>query len=324
VGGTWNVKYDDGSSTKIVVASNGSAIITGEELGVQVSGRLEPQTGSNASAWQFNIVDQQVATEITDFVSAGATRIQVSSAVGFEVGSEVVIDAGSIFEESMKIKGFGSILLETPTKFDHKVGATVSASSNAKQYRLKIQDGVLVVGRFAESTWVEGSGTLEVSQSEKSEFSIGVIVIVAAGVGLLGIVAASVLFCMCCRQRAPNKMAPTSSVHMKGQVSTNSEMEPPKLLGTLQGSSLTSSKKSRDALEACSHGVEISDVESADQIRQKRSREGHDCTHDVCVHITNDSGDEETAEWLSRRDIEAADEESSMPGNTFGSTIESL
>jgi hypothetical protein len=310
------VKYDDDSSNKIVIASDGSATVTNDdEPGAQISGRLEPQIGSNASAWQFNIVDQQVKTNIAGFVAAGATRIQVSSAVGFEVGSEVVIDAGTLFEESNIIKGFGSILLETPTKFDHEVGATVSASSNGEQYRLKIQDGVLVVGRFADSTWVAGSGTLEVPEAESSnEVSIGLIMIVVGGLGLLSIVIAIALLCMHRRRRAGSNMAPTVPVHMNDQVSTR-VAEPPNLLGTLQGSSLTNSKRSRDALEACNHGVEISDVENALDTEHKQSRGEHGCTHDVSLDITNDREDEEIPERLSRRDIEAANEDSSMPNN---------
>jgi hypothetical protein len=336
------MKYDDGSSNKIAVASDGQASITNDdEPGVQVSGRLEPQTGSNSSSWQFNIVDQQVTTKMTDFLAAGATRIEVSSSVGFEVGSEVVIDGGSSVEEINKIKGFGSILLQTPTEFDHKAGATVSASSNGELYRLKIQDGVLVVSRFAESTWVAGSGTLAVSETETSEFSIEAIMIVAAGIGLLAVAMASALFCMYCRRR--KNIAPTSSVHVKDQVSTNPDMGTPKLLG---GSCLTNPKKSRDTFEASPRGAEVSDLEIAFETGQKQNLSSDiETTNDrgdeeirleeiypsdnVCsawsgmCHVSQKKGDEITGR-LSKRDIEAVSEDNSMSDNTFDFPVQSI
>jgi hypothetical protein len=222
-----------------------------------------------------------VTATITGVVAAGATRILVSSHEGFEVGAGLVIDAGTPFEERNKIKGFGSILLETPTQFEHASGATVSANSSSHQYLLKIQNGKLVINRLENSTWVKGSGTIvrfEDDAEEENGFPVAALVVIAAIVAVLtGLGLVAVAF-FCCKRRAHSN-SPAGERQFNDNacnMAVGSDLEQaqtPKLLGALQGSSSSIFKKSRDNLGASNLEGETSNLENDLVIAQEYSHE---------------------------------------------------
>lgn len=304
------MKYENELGGTIRVASDGKVIITkDEEPGVELSGRLEPLGGTDSSEWHFRLVDRNVISTITAFVAVGAVKLPVSSIAGFQVGSEVAIDIGSPTEERNKIIGFGSILLETPTQFAHDAGETVSSVDNGQQHRLKTEGGMLIVSRLEESTWVEGVGTLLVSDGdakEESSFSVVVIVVVMVVVGALGIVVAVVLLRL--RKRSAKNMAPVESVDLASATRVTSkvdviDVEAPKLLGALQRASSNSFKKSRsaspieEAVKEISVEVESSDLEAAVEIAQNDSNE--QAKHSDSMVVDIDEGMEEVVEHQS-------------------------
>jgi len=61
-----------------------------------------------------------------DPVAKGAKKLPTVSNSDFEIGQELVIDAGTPLEESNRIKGFGSLILEFPLQFAHDVGAVAT------------------------------------------------------------------------------------------------------------------------------------------------------------------------------------------------------
>jgi hypothetical protein len=62
-------------------------------------------------------------------VPAGATSLPDVSNSGFTIGQRIVIDAGTAIEEYNNIIGFGSLILETPLKYDHGPGAVISTAA---------------------------------------------------------------------------------------------------------------------------------------------------------------------------------------------------
>lgn len=72
-----------------------------------------------------------VSTSLSAPVAAGATALPVASASGFTLGTTVVIDAGTSVEETNVISGFGSLLLQTPLKYAHAGGVTISTATPA-------------------------------------------------------------------------------------------------------------------------------------------------------------------------------------------------
>jgi hypothetical protein len=59
---------------------------------------------------------------------AGCYKLVVESTLGFKIGQQVIVDPGTSVEEINTIAGFGSIILQLPLKFNHDVGAIVSAT----------------------------------------------------------------------------------------------------------------------------------------------------------------------------------------------------
>lgn len=83
-------------------------------------------------------------------VSKGDKVLPVICSPGFEVGEEIVIDSGTPVEESNKIVGFGSLILESPLKFDHAAGAPiakVNASSGSSTLNGRVVDKNPVGGK---------------------------------------------------------------------------------------------------------------------------------------------------------------------------------
>jgi len=66
-----------------------------------------------------------VSTTLTVAAAAGSSVLQVASIVGFIVGDDVQI-ADAYNSEAVKIGGFGSIILQSPTQHSYTVGAVVS------------------------------------------------------------------------------------------------------------------------------------------------------------------------------------------------------
>lgn len=183
----------------------------------------------------------------------------MASTFGFEVGLEVAIDVGGLTEEVNKVKGFGSIILETPLRFDHALGETVSARSDGEQYRLRIEDGKLVVSRLLDNVWISGFGGRETSEPEANEGNLNLIIVAAVVLGF-GILLASILFCRMHRlargkahksQEQTNEIIPASSVISKSDLE-----QAPTLLGALSSSHSFNLKKSLDAIE-----IEVLDID---------------------------------------------------------------
>jgi len=68
------------------------------------------------------------STTLKTAAKVGDTRLDVVDQAGFQVGQQIVIDAGTAVEEFNVISGFGSILVESPLKFAHAAGAPVAKS----------------------------------------------------------------------------------------------------------------------------------------------------------------------------------------------------
>jgi hypothetical protein len=294
------------------VTSDGKVTITkDEEPGVEVTGRLEPLVGTDSSEWQFRLVDRKVTSTITGFVAAGSVKLPVSSIAGFQVGSEVVIDIDTPTEERNTIVGFGSILLETPLQFDHDAGATVTSVDNGPEYRLKTEGGMLVVGRLEESTWEDGVGTLVVSEGEaedESSFPVVVIVVVLGVLGVLGIVAAVLLLRL--RKRSSKNLPPVQPVDLASATRVTSkveiiDVETPKLLGALQGSSSNVFKKTRsaspveDGVKEISVEAESSDLEAGLDLAQKESYDQGKHSDSIRADLSDPMDEEEAAEHQS-------------------------
>jgi hypothetical protein len=71
----------------------------------------------------------QVGTTITELAEEGDTEIEVASDEGFEIGDEVIINAGGETEETGVVADFGSIILEDPVEHDHRPGETLAVST---------------------------------------------------------------------------------------------------------------------------------------------------------------------------------------------------
>lgn len=63
--GTWDITYDDGSTTTVIVAENGATTaVNNSGSGNFISGRLQPATGKDAAAgWQYLLVDHTASDE---------------------------------------------------------------------------------------------------------------------------------------------------------------------------------------------------------------------------------------------------------------------
>lgn len=57
--------------------------------------------------------------------SALNQTIEVSTTEGFSIGDNILINPGGVTQETNKIIGFGSILLELPLQYDHQIGELV-------------------------------------------------------------------------------------------------------------------------------------------------------------------------------------------------------
>lgn len=64
-------------------------------------------------------------------VQALSKILDIVSNAGFSIGVRIVIDAGTEMEEFNRIVGFGSLVLETPLKYNHGPGALVNVAAEA-------------------------------------------------------------------------------------------------------------------------------------------------------------------------------------------------
>ncbi|MFN0074042.1 MAG: hypothetical protein ACKVVP_21395 [Chloroflexota bacterium] len=67
-------------------------------------------------------------TSLSVFVPAGSSLLQVAGTLGFEIGDVIRINPGGSTQEDNVAVGFGSILLGSPTRFDHFPGEQVVAT----------------------------------------------------------------------------------------------------------------------------------------------------------------------------------------------------
>ena len=70
--------------------------------------------------------------------------IQVNSNAGFRIGETIVIARGTPIEETNIIKGFGSIILEYPLKFDHPIGTNIDNKPITPKSKIKL--GLIIGG----------------------------------------------------------------------------------------------------------------------------------------------------------------------------------
>jgi len=73
-----------------------------------------------------NEAQAEASTSLALPVKAGSTTLEIVSSLGFKVGRQVVIDVGAAKQEVNIVKGFGSILLQTPLKYAHPAGVSIS------------------------------------------------------------------------------------------------------------------------------------------------------------------------------------------------------
>lgn len=98
-------------------------MVTGLILGHSVSATATPAAGSTSE--MSPCVPVASATTVSEAAAAGATRVGVSNHDGFSVGDAVAIDPGTASEDTARVVGFGSLLLDRPLRFDHPAGALV-------------------------------------------------------------------------------------------------------------------------------------------------------------------------------------------------------
>jgi len=60
----------------------------------------------------------------------GSKELAVVSNAGFDIGVDIVIDAGTPIEEHNKVVGFGSLILASPLQYDHGTGAVITTASS--------------------------------------------------------------------------------------------------------------------------------------------------------------------------------------------------
>lgn len=66
-----------------------------------------------------------LATSTGAAAPAGSTRVGVTSNDGFAIGDWVTLNPGGTNEETARIIGFGSFILDRPLRFDHAAGETI-------------------------------------------------------------------------------------------------------------------------------------------------------------------------------------------------------
>jgi hypothetical protein len=91
------------------------------------------QKGMYGAPPKMSNVDAQ--TTLTAQVRPGQTKLAVVSNAGFQIGREVIIDAGSSAQEKGIIDGFSSLILEKPVRYHHHQGARVTMPSSFLWYR---------------------------------------------------------------------------------------------------------------------------------------------------------------------------------------------
>merc|ERR1712216_570337 len=58
----------------------------------------------------------------------GARHIKVQNQECFSIGEDLILDAGTEFQEVGEIAAFGSLVLKNPLQFPHSAGASVRAT----------------------------------------------------------------------------------------------------------------------------------------------------------------------------------------------------
>merc|ERR1719498_407566 len=71
----------------------------------------------------------EASTTLKADIPLGAIVMETTTVIGFAMGRQVLIDAGSPIEEVNIIAGFGSILLQYPCRYAHKAGVLITMPS---------------------------------------------------------------------------------------------------------------------------------------------------------------------------------------------------
>jgi len=85
--------------------------------------------GGDASGGSNDASDALPPNALKEAVTAGATVLPVVSNAPFEIGENIVIDAGSPTQEFNQIVSFGTLVLANPLKFGHGVGVLVDSTT---------------------------------------------------------------------------------------------------------------------------------------------------------------------------------------------------
>lgn len=72
------------------------------------------------------LANAEASTTLADDIDAGATVLNITAPVGFLVGREILIDAGTPLQEVNYIAGFGSLILSFPCKYHHMKGVLIT------------------------------------------------------------------------------------------------------------------------------------------------------------------------------------------------------
>jgi len=81
--------------------------------------------GAYCNIWPVKPPNSLHPDSLKTEVKKGAAVLPVVSNAGFQIGQEIVIDAGTAIEETNTIIGFGSLILKYPLKYDHAAGMVV-------------------------------------------------------------------------------------------------------------------------------------------------------------------------------------------------------
>lgn len=111
-------------------------------------------------------------TGLTEPAGAGATRLEVASNDGFEVGDTVTVNPGGENEETATVTGFGSLILAAPLAKSHEVGELVVGPQSLEATPVPQIQGTARVGSTltaAPGSWQPGPVQLAYQWSADGE-----------------------------------------------------------------------------------------------------------------------------------------------------------
>jgi len=75
---------------------------------------------------QVALGQAEASTSLDANVEPGAVTLPVTAMMGFQIGREILIDAGTISQEINYIAGFGSLVLKFPLRYKHTKGILIT------------------------------------------------------------------------------------------------------------------------------------------------------------------------------------------------------